>query len=145
MALFKSDNKAAAGKKTEDKDAKKLSMKELYGQTAGTVKDASKADKTARREYSRAYKVLVKPLVTEKASVLAAHNKYVFEVSLAANKIEIAKAIEAVYGIKPESINVIPIRGKNIRYGKAKGKRKDRKKALVTLPEGKTIKVYEGV
>jgi large subunit ribosomal protein L23 len=146
MALFKDDKKVKnSAKKLSDKTDKKSSMKDLYGSTAGTSKDASKKEKVVRRQHSSAYKVLVKPMVTEKASILVAQNKYAFEVSLAANKIEIAKAIEAVYGVKPESINIIPIRGKNIRYGKTKGKRKNRKKALVTLPEGKAIKVYEGV
>ncbi|MCG2691137.1 50S ribosomal protein L23 [Candidatus Parcubacteria bacterium] len=74
-----------------------------------------------------------------------AENKYIFEVAKKANKIEIAKAVIEVYGIKPVSVNIIKMQGKKTRYGKIAGKRKDWKKAVVTLPEGESIKVYEGV
>jgi len=87
----------------------------------------------------------LKPLVTEKATNLGVLNKYVFAVSPKANKIEIAEAIEAVYGVKPVSVNVMRAEGKTIRSGRTFGKRKDWKKAIVALPQGKTIKIYEGV
>ncbi|MDD5071997.1 MAG: 50S ribosomal protein L23 [Patescibacteria group bacterium] len=89
--------------------------------------------------------MLLKPLVTEKATNLGVLNKYVFAVSSKANKIEIAKAVEEVYGIKPVKVNIIKGKGKTIRSGRIFGKRKDWKKAVVALPEGKTIKIYEGV
>lgn len=120
-------------------DAKKTGTKDLY--------EGDKAKKQEKREkkYGNAYKILVKPLVTEKGSVMNEENKYIFEVAKIANKIEIAKAIVEVYGIKPASVNIIKIQGKKTRYGKIAGKRKDWKKAIVTLPKGESIKVYEGV
>ncbi len=120
-------------------DAKKTGMKELY--------EGDKAKKQEKREkkYGNAYKILVKPLITEKGSVMNAEYKYIFEVAKIANKIEIAKAIIEVYGIKPVSVNIIKMQGKKTRYGKIAGKRKDWKKAIVTLPEGESIKLYEGV
>ncbi|MDD5290652.1 MAG: 50S ribosomal protein L23 [Patescibacteria group bacterium] len=89
--------------------------------------------------------MLLKPLVTEKATNLGVLNKYVFAVSQKANKIEIAEAIEAVYGVRPVKVNIMRAEGKTIRSGRTFGRRKDWKKAIVALPAGKTIKIYEGV
>ncbi|MBA3047826.1 50S ribosomal protein L23 [Patescibacteria group bacterium] len=128
-------------------------MKDLYEEgQAEKVRKTAKTDKSEKsdekkkiKKYGNAYKVLVKPLITEKATNLGAENKYVFEVSTQANKIEIAKAINEVYGIKPVNVNIVKMKGKKIRSGKTLGRRKDWKKAIIQLPEGKTIKVYEGV
>ena len=142
MALF--------GKKTKDKTkpqpekAEAKSMKELYGAaTAGKAKEVKQGE--TRAAHSNAYKILVKPLVTEKVSNLGALNQYVFAVALKTNKIEVAKAVKEVYGIKPVSVNMIKMAGKKARYGRISGRRKDWKKAIVTLPSGQTIKIYEGV
>ncbi|PLX20693.1 50S ribosomal protein L23 [Candidatus Parcubacteria bacterium] len=115
-------------------------MKDLY---EGGAKETKKADKD--RKFGEAYKVLVKPLITEKASTEGVIGKYTFEVSVDSNKISIARAIEEIYGIKPEAVNVINMKGKKVRYGRNLGKRKSWKKAVVTLPKGKTINIYEGV
>jgi len=89
--------------------------------------------------------VLVKPLITEKSSFLSPYGQYVFEVSLKTNKVEIAKAIERVYGVKPVSVNIVRVRGKKVRYGKTLGETKKWKKAIITLKPGDKIEVYEGV
>lgn len=141
-------------KKDEKKQVvKKQSMKELYDGSKGEkIQKTVKTDKSEKgnekkkiKKYGNAYKVLVKPLITEKATNLGAENKYVFEVSTQANKIEIAKAVNEVYGIKPVSVNIVKVKGKKTRNGRTLGSRKDWKKAIIKLPEGKTIKVYEGV
>lgn len=139
-------------KKTEDKSVKvksdeKKSMKDLY---EGEVKTSSKADKKTdtkaeNKKDKIAYRVLVKPLITEKAANMGTEDKYVFEVSVDSNKIEVKNAIEEVYGIRPVSVNMIKMEGKKKRQGRKTGKRKDWKKAMVTLPKGKTIDIYEGV
>ncbi len=85
------------------------------------------------------------PVVTEKSAVLASSNKYVFAIDKNANKIQVRSAIKAMYGITPVSVNIQNMKGKKVRHGRKFGKRKDWKKAIVTLPEGKTIDVYEGV
>ena len=92
-----------------------------------------------------AYRILVKPMVTEKATNLSAVNQYVFMVSIDANKIEVAKAIFEVYGVNPTSVNIIKSKGKKVNRGKVSGRRKDFKKAIVTLKKGESISVYEGV
>ena len=84
-------------------------------------------------------------MVTEKVSGLGALNKYVFAVANHTNKIQVAKAVKEIYGLKPLGVNIIKMEGKPARYGRISGKRKDWKKAIITLPAGQTIKIYEGV
>jgi len=150
MALFgskktKADDKKDTAVKTEEKASKKAavqegtSMKDLYSSTDGHVK----GKKTGK--YSAASHLLVKPLVTEKATNLSAENKYIFVVENKANKIEVAKAIESVYGVKPISVNIIRSEGKRVSRGRIRGQRKDWKKAIVTLAKGETITIYEGI
>lgn len=139
-----SDKIKAVVKKTDEK-TKPKGTKELYKQESNKKEVKDKAQKSKESAYVEAYKILVKPLITEKAANLGSDSKYVFAVSNDANKIEIAKSINQVYGIKPVRINIINVKGKKVRTGRILGKRKDWKKAVVTLPKGKTIKVYEGV
>lgn len=101
------------------------------------------ADK--KKKTDNAYGILVKPLVTEKATHLGTVGKYVFEVSSRANKTEIKKAIFDIYGKNPLAVNIVKMRGKKVRYGKGMGQRKNRKKAIISLAPGETIQIYEGV
>ena len=95
------------------------------------------------RPYS---KVIIRPLLTEKNAVLKeAQNKVVFEVAPDANKIEIKKAVEEAFQVSVKSVNVLNIRGKLKRLGRNMGRRRDWKKAVVTLNEGSTIEFFEGV
>ncbi len=142
VRVAKSAKKDVKDKQAEKKEEKKQSMKDLYKKES---KDKEKKQQKSERKYGLAYRVLLRPLITEKASIMGTENKYFFEVSRDANKVEIAKAIEEVYGVKPVSVNIINMKGKKVRFGRILGKRKDWKKAIVTLPEGKTIKIYEGV
>jgi len=140
MSLFTKkieDKKKDLEKSVKISNVKKVEKKE-------DIKDV-KENKKLERKYGNAYRVLVKPLITEKATGLGVENKYIFAVEKKSNKIEIAKAIDEIYGIKPVSVNVINMKGKKSRYGKITGKRKDWKKAIIELPKGKTIKIYEGV
>lgn len=87
-------------------------------------------------------RVLVRPLVTEKATLTGT---YIFMVARTANKSEIAKAVEAQYGVKPKKVRVMNMYGKQIRWNNRLGKRSDWKKAVVSLSAGKTINVYEAL
>ncbi|MFA4833915.1 MAG: 50S ribosomal protein L23 [Patescibacteria group bacterium] len=158
MSLFgrkkedKKEEKPAAktvALKADKKEEEKKSMKELYEESSVvpvSSKKGGKAEEVEKKsKFSRAYRILLKPMVTEKATNLGVLNKYVFAVSPKANKIEIAQAIEAVYGVKPVGVNIMRAEGKTVRSGRTFGRRKDWKKAIVALPAGKTIKVYEGV
>ncbi len=92
-----------------------------------------------------AYRTLIRPIVSEKASRMQSNNQYFFAVAYDTNRIEVAKAVKAVYGVAPIKVNIIRMEGKARRFGGVKGRRKDWKKAMVTLPEGKKISLYEGV
>ncbi len=140
MGIFNAttDNKNE-DKKEEKSSSEEKSMKDLY-----TVEGKVKKDKD-KKVSGRAYRVLVKPMVTEKATNLSAVNQYVFMIDNDANKIEVAKAIYEVYGVKPTEVNIIKVKGKKVNRGKITGKRKDFKKAIVTLKKGESISVYEGV
>lgn len=88
--------------------------------------------------------MLLKPIITEKTTMLMSDGKYTFKVPLHANKIEIRKAVESVFNVKVKSVATIRVLGKVKRMGKFEGKRSDYKKAVVTLQEGETIEFFEG-
>ncbi|MBI4592469.1 50S ribosomal protein L23 [Candidatus Uhrbacteria bacterium] len=89
--------------------------------------------------------VIVKPLISEKSATLAGANQYVFVVRKNANRLQVRAAIKTMYGVSPESVNLLNVRGKKVRFGRREGSRSDWKKAIVTLPAGQTINVHEGV
>ena len=87
--------------------------------------------------------VIIRPVVTEKSTAANSLNQYVFSVVREANKIAIAKAVEKQFGVKPVSVNVSWVRTKKRTRGRIIGKTKAWKKAVVTLPAGKTIAAAE--
>ena len=88
--------------------------------------------------------ILVRPLVTEKtASGLGSDRTYAFEVGLAANKLQVRKAIEDFYGVNVTAVRTIIVRGKNKRWGRHVGKRSNWKKAYVTVAEGQSLPVFD--
>jgi len=89
--------------------------------------------------------ILIRPIITEKSTMLSANHVYVFEVAKNATKIAVAMAIRSAYGIQPESVHTQNVRGKVVRRGRISGKRKAWKKAIVKIPDGKSLNVYEGV
>lgn len=89
-------------------------------------------------------RLLLKPHVSEKAAS-SAKGVYVFDVPRSANKVEIRKAVEALYKVKVESVRTVRGIGKILKRGRIKGRRADWKKALVALKKGQTIDVHEGV
>lgn len=90
--------------------------------------------------------VLVRPLVTEKVSALNEKGKYGFVVDRKANKVEIKKAVEKMYGVTVEDVNTMNYLGKKkTRYTKSKiitGRAPSFKKAIVTVAEGDVIDFY---
>lgn len=140
------------------KPAKKLALPSSKG--AGgkpAAKDKAKKDKTAqdrpdekkkgvtrRKTVSgEASRIILRPVFTEKAERIQAYGKYTFMVSRDANKVEVARAIRDLYGVKPVSVRVLVSKGKSVRSGRTRGRRKDEKKAVVTLPPGQIITVME--
>lgn len=89
--------------------------------------------------------VLLSPRVSEKAAMLGAKGTYVFNVPVTAEKIEIRKAVESLYGVSVERVNTVRGIGKVVRRGRIEGRRNNWKKALVTLKAGQTLDLYKGV
>ena len=96
-------------------------------------------------DLNKSYKIIRKPIVTEKATKLSEFNKVVFEVSFKSNKNEIKGAIEKLFSVKVKSVNIINTKGKVKRFKGVLGKRNDIKKAVITLVEGNTIDISAGV
>ena len=92
------------------------------------------------------YQIIRSPIVTEKSTSLRAEgNQYSFYVYPKANKIEIKKAIEELFKVKVMKVNTVKVRGKKRRLGRYEGYTPSRKKAIVTLRAGDTVKAFEGV
>ena len=93
-----------------------------------------------------AYDIIIKPIITEQSMEATEEKKYVFQVAIDANKIEIKKAIEEIFGVKVEKVNTIRMDGKEKRMGVHVGRRANWKKAMVKLTaESKTIEFFEGM
>jgi len=91
------------------------------------------------------YDIIRRPIVTEKSSsAKEANNQYVFEVATAANKIEIAKAVEQLFKVKVLSVRVMNMEGKKRRLGRSSGKRPDWRKAVVRISPKDKISFFEG-
>lgn len=91
-------------------------------------------------------RVIVRPLITEKATRLGGEGKYAFEVQRAANKTQIKEAIEKGFDVKVDKVNVMIMKGKSKRIVGNRIKHKpDWKKAVVTLMPGNKIELFEGV
>lgn len=100
------------------------------------------AEKQVKREDTRqAPRILLRPLITEKATQLSSYRQYAFVVHPKANKIEIRKAIRALYGVEPQAVNVMRVPGKDVRFGRVRGRTNSWKKAIVTLKPGEKIDV----
>ncbi len=90
--------------------------------------------------------IIVKPIVTEKSMDDMAEKKYTFKVMKKANKVQIANAVETVFGVKVEKVYTMNMTGKKKRMGRFVGKRSDWKKAIVKLTEdSKEIQFFEGL
>jgi large subunit ribosomal protein L23 len=90
------------------------------------------------------YSIIKRPLITEKGMSIAPMGKYAFEVDRAANKIEIAQAVETVFSVKVLKVNTLNVKSKTKKMGKFEGKTGGFKKAYVTLKEGQRIQIFEG-
>ena len=88
--------------------------------------------------------ILIRPIVTEKSTVLMEQGKYTFRVPLAATKIQTRQAVEQIFKVKVQAVNTMRYEGKLKRMGRTQGRRSDWKKAVVTLKPGEAIELFEG-
>lgn len=91
------------------------------------------------------YQVLLRPLITEKATILAGDGKYAFEVARRANKNQIRQAVQIAFSVRVMAVNTMNVHGKGRRVGRRYTRASDWKKAIVTLAEGDRIEFFEGV
>lgn len=95
------------------------------------------------------YQIIKQPLITEKSTILRESNKYAFVVDVTASKAEIRKAAEEILDLKGKilKINTMQIRGKSkgqfLRY--RRGRQPNWKKAIITVTEGTTVQIFEGI
>lgn len=144
MGLFNKKTSSA-----KDTGTKKTPKSEDKAGGATVIQDKLKVVKEPKIKISQnqkmAYRILIRPVISEKATIGVSLNKYVFEVAPDANKVEIKKAIKELYGIVPFSVNILNRSGKDVRFGRYEGRTKSIKKAVVTLKKGDSIKLYEGI
>ena len=91
------------------------------------------------------YDIIRKPIVTEKSTMASENGAVVFEVSIDSNKPQIKEAVEALFGVKVKAVNTSITKGKQKRFKGVLGRRRDVKKAFVTLQDGNTIDVTTGL
>jgi large subunit ribosomal protein L23 len=91
------------------------------------------------------YDLIKKPIITEKATMAAESNAYVFQVAMDSTKPQIKEAVEAVFGVKVKAVNTTITKGKAKKFRGRAGERSDKKKAYVTLEAGNSIDVSTGL
>ncbi|MAS45046.1 LSU ribosomal protein L23P [Albimonas donghaensis] len=91
------------------------------------------------------YDIIRKPIITEKATMASEQNAVVFEVSMDTTKPKIKEAVETLFGVKVKAVNTSVTKGKVKKFKGKPGRRKDVKKAYVTLQDGNTIDVTTGL
>lgn len=130
----------------------KMKKKSVDEQTAEVAeKKVAPAKKTAsstkkgNAPRSTTTRVLIRPMLSEKTTHQEAQGQYTFVVTADATKPAIKRAVKEVYGVEPQRVNIINVEGKTQRFGRFTGRRRDWKKAIVSLPKGKTIHIHEGV
>lgn len=116
---------------------------------AGPAKKLEKGTVGARLPQSNkaefAGKILLKPIVSEKAAGKESAGVYTFQVNTKATKSQVGRAIDELYGVRSSKVRMINVQGKWKNFGRQSGRRSDYKKAIVTLPKGQTINIHEGV
>jgi large subunit ribosomal protein L23 len=91
------------------------------------------------------YDIIVKPVITEKSTLVSEFNQVIFKVARDASKPEIKAAVEALFSVKVLAVNTLVQKGKNKRWKGKPYSRSDEKKAVVTLAQGDRIDVTTGI
>ena len=95
-----------------------------------------------------AFNTIIRPVVSEKSTVLGDQGKYIFEVAPEANKIQIKQAVEQAFAnkkVQVSDVNILHVTGKTRRRGRSVGQTRSWKKAIVTLRAGQRLDLFEGV
>ncbi len=141
MPIFK---KTAKKDNAPDAAAKPIKKSVKAAKVAETVAPA-KATRAARSLSVLTARTIVGPVASEKSAQLAAKNVYAFYVAVDANRITVKQAIRELYNVTPVKVNIMNIRGTARRFGRFNGRTNNLKKALVTLPTGSHLDIFETV
>ena len=146
MALLDFLRKKKKREKRKKEPAKKTAKEKKPGEKQkrpSKKREGAKAHvpRVKKRAYKDAYRILLSPHITEKATGLSEKDKYVFRVGRSANKSEIKKAVEQVYGVDVIGVKIINVKRKRRRLGRQRGWRTGYKKAVVVIKEGQKIEV----
>ncbi len=127
----------------KDRDGKDVAVDKKVAKKSEKKADKKSAKKTdvkpATVARANAEKILLQPIITEKSTM---SGTYQFMVATDTNKNEVAKAFSAVYEKTPRKVNIVNVKGKSMRTGVIRGKRKNWKKAVIYLNKGETIDLY---
>ncbi|MEE9379811.1 MAG: 50S ribosomal protein L23 [Hyphomonadaceae bacterium] len=91
------------------------------------------------------YDTILAPVITEKSTLVAEHNKIIFRVAIDANKKQIKDAVEHLFKVDVTKVNTIRVKGKEKRFRGTLGRRPDFKKAIVTLKDGQSVDISTGL
>ena len=91
------------------------------------------------------YDLIKKPIITEKGTLLSNNSQIIFSVPMDTNKTIVKKAVEKLFGVNVKKINIVISKGKTKRFKGKKGKRKDEKKAIISLEKGQKIDITTGI
>jgi len=105
------------------------------------AKESGERKKISKGRYGDAYKVLKQAHITEKATYLEEKDQYIFRVYPRANKVEIRKAVEHIYGVNVLNVRIINVPSKKRRMGRTQGRRSGYKKAIVKIKKGQKIEL----
>ena len=132
-----------AGKKAS---SKKIKDENVLDMVKDEPKQSEQAEVKLKENTGSAHRILSQYHLSEKSNIQASTGRYVFKVKKNANKIDIKKAVEAVYDVHVVDVNIVNTPGKSRRYGRTVGRTSDWKKAYVTLKSGEKIPgLAEGV
>lgn len=124
--------------------AKKAEEKAVKADASATpAAPAQTRGPLAKEGAGEAYRILLKPVLTEKTSMQQAAGQYTFAVANGATKIDVARAVRDLYGVKPVQVRIVNVEGKAVRSGRSQGREKNVKKAIVTLKSGDSLVVLE--
>ncbi|MDP3964374.1 MAG: 50S ribosomal protein L23 [bacterium] len=142
---FKKDQRIGAPARKQEAPVKHAPKKTSEQKVVSAPAKEKSPSAKAMPKHVRPDRFVVRPIVTEKSTGLQQLNKYVFEVPVSANRIEVAKSVHALYGVTPVKVHMMVRKGKNVTYGRTAGRTKDWKRAIVTLRAGESIQTHEGV
>jgi large subunit ribosomal protein L23 len=141
---FKKDKEAVSKKSQAPK--RKVASSKLKVESGKKTKAKSTTKKKAVSMLSyAATSTILAPVVSEKSAQLADSNVLVFKVAKTANRVQVRNAFRELYKVTPLRVNIINNRGKRVRFGRVEGKRSDWKKAMIFLPKGVNVDIFEGV